>query len=154
MRWTIGVRFPTGGINFQVSFTFCGERRAPYGPVHVCLYVAFFATMGQQEVPLLEPFLAQQLDPRVPTVQQWPETQQWPGITVMQQWPSMQQLHRVALVQQRSTWCSVKNTFGMSVYSKERVRLFDLAVLATASRPATGSTQPPIQWIPELFPRL
>jgi hypothetical protein len=37
----------------------------------------------------------------------------------VQAWPRTQQLPRITSVQQRPTWCGVKNTSGMSVFSKE-----------------------------------
>jgi hypothetical protein len=77
----------------------------------------------------LEPIVAQQWDPRfsivaqqspgMTLVQEWPEPQQWLGITLVQEWPNMQRWSRMISVQQRPTWRDVKNTFGMSVHSKE-----------------------------------
>jgi hypothetical protein len=43
----------------------------------------------------------------------------WPGMSLAQEWPLAQQWLWITWVQQQPMWCAVKNTFEMSMYSKE-----------------------------------
>jgi hypothetical protein len=86
----------------RVSFRFRCSSRSSVSP----------GTLGAR--PCLSINAAQQWDPWVPTI-----VQPSPGIKLVQEWSITQQWPQITLVQQRATWCGLKNTYGMSVYSKE-----------------------------------